>query len=107
MKKGTRYAALLLGLTMTFSAVSVAAQPGITAYAAAWEKNAAGAYVAADGSTITGVLSRGIDVSHWKQTIDWKKVAADDVKFVMLARDITTAWIRILEIMRLVHTMQG
>ena len=65
MKKGTRYAALLLGLTMTFSAVSVAAQPGITAYAAAWEKNAAGTYIGSDGSAITGVLSRGIDVSHW------------------------------------------
>ncbi|MBR5267002.1 MAG: cell wall-binding protein, partial [Lachnospiraceae bacterium] len=84
MKKCTRYAALLLGLTMTFSAVSVAMQPQITAYAAAWEKNASGTYIGSDGSTITGVLSRGIDVSHWKQTIDWKKVAADDVSFVML-----------------------
>ena len=79
-----RYAALLLGLTMTFSAVSVATQPVMTTYAAAWEKNSAGAYVDGNGSTITGVLSRGIDVSHWKQTIDWNKVAADDVKFVML-----------------------
>ena len=75
-----RLAALLLGFAMSFSAIA----PAIPAYAAAWEKNASGSYVSSDGSTITGVYSRGIDVSHWKQTIDWNQVAADDVKFVML-----------------------
>ena len=72
-----RMAALFLGLAMSVSAIA-------PAYAAAWEKNANGSYVASDGSTITGVKERGIDVSHWKQTIDWNRVAADDVKFVML-----------------------
>lgn len=75
-----RAAALLLGFAMTFSAVA----PALPAYAAAWEKNSSGSYVSSDGSTISGVFSRGIDVSHWKQTIDWNQAAADDVNFVML-----------------------
>ena len=35
-------------------------------------------YVAADGSALTGITARGIDVSHWKQSINWNAVAADD-----------------------------
>ena len=82
MKSKKRLTALLLSMSM--SAAAIAANPGMSAYAAAWEKMANGAYQASDGSSITGVYERGIDVSHWKQTIDWNKVAADDVKFVML-----------------------
>ena len=37
-----------------------------------------------DGTSIRGVLRRGIDVSHWQQNVDWNQVAADDVDFVML-----------------------
>ena len=28
---------------------------------------------------------RGIDLSYWNQNVDWNQVAADDVKFAMLA----------------------
>ena len=37
-----------------------------------------------DGSAITNVIARGIDVSRWQGDIDWSHVAADDVSFVML-----------------------
>lgn len=37
-----------------------------------------------DGSAITNVIARGIDVSRWQGDIDWSQVAADDVSFVML-----------------------
>lgn len=32
-----------------------------------------------------GAIARGIDVSYWNQNIDWKKAAADNVQFAMLA----------------------
>ena len=82
MKTNKRLAALLLGVTVSVSAVLSAAPT--TAYAAAWDKLANGTYQGSDGSSITGIVERGIDVSHWQQTIDWNKVAADDVNFVML-----------------------
>ena len=75
-----RLAAALLSLTMAFAAV----YPAVPSFAAAWERNANGSYVAADGSALTGITARGIDVSHWKQSINWNAVAADDVQFVML-----------------------
>ena len=75
-----RLAAALLSLSIAFSA----AYPSIPAFAAAWERSASGSYVAADGSVLTGIVARGIDVSHWKQSINWNAVAADDVQFVML-----------------------
>ena len=80
MKYRRRLAATALSLSMAFSAV----YPAVPAFAAAWERNANGSYLASDGSIITGITSRGIDVSHWKQSIDWNAVAADDVQFVML-----------------------
>jgi glucan-binding YG repeat protein len=43
-----------------------------------------GSYTLFDGSTLSGVLNRGVDVSHWQGTIDWKAAAANDVKFAML-----------------------
>ncbi len=78
-----KYAALLLGLSVS-AATLAAVQPTMTAQAAVWEKNANGSYTGADGSQISGVYARGIDVSHWKQTIDWNRVAADDIDYVML-----------------------
>lgn len=52
--------------------------------ATSWAKVDTGTYQMVDGSNITGVVSRGIDVSHWQGTINWTKAAADDVEFVML-----------------------
>jgi GH25 family lysozyme M1 (1,4-beta-N-acetylmuramidase) len=43
-----------------------------------------GVYQLLDGTQISGIIARGIDVSHWQGSIDWKKAAADDVKFAML-----------------------
>ena len=37
-----------------------------------------------DGTSISNVLFRGIDVSRWQGDINWSQVAADDVSFVML-----------------------
>ena len=37
-----------------------------------------------DGDTISGVLHRGVDVSHWQGEVDWKTAHANDVDFVML-----------------------
>jgi len=75
-----RLAAALLSFSLMFTAVC----PAFPAFGAAWQKSMNGSYIASDGSAITGVLSRGIDVSHWKQSINWNAVAADDVQFVML-----------------------
>lgn len=49
----------------------------------AW-KRSGGNYVMPDGSMITNVFRRGIDVSRWQGEINWSQVAADDVSFVML-----------------------
>jgi len=49
----------------------------------AWKKSG-GVYLMPDGSSITNVLRRGIDVSRWQGEVDWGQVAADDVAFVML-----------------------
>lgn len=50
---------------------------------AVWSKHSDGVYNMIDGSKITGVYARGVDVSHWQGDIDWKAVAKDDVKFLM------------------------
>ena len=49
----------------------------------AWKK-VNGVYQMADGTAISNVLYRGIDVSRWQGDINWGQVAADDVSFVML-----------------------
>ncbi len=74
-----RLAALLLGMSVTFSAFGP-----MSSLAAVWEKTGTGVYEGSGGTSITGVMARGIDVSHWKQSINWNAVAADDVQFVML-----------------------
>lgn len=66
---------LIAAMTLTTTAQGMAAT--------AWEKSN-GVYVSSDGTSIAGVVARGIDVSHWKESIDWSAVARDDVQFVML-----------------------
>ncbi len=57
-----------------------------TAFAAEnLEMVAPGIYQMTDGSTLSGVYARGIDVSRWQGVIDWAKVAKSDVKFAMIA----------------------
>lgn len=43
-----------------------------------------GSYLLFDGTKLNGVVSRGIDVSHWQGTVDWKTAAKNDVSFAML-----------------------
>lgn len=50
-----------------------------------FERVAPGIYQMTDGSTLSGVFARGIDVSRWQGTIDWESVAKNDVKFAMIA----------------------
>lgn len=52
--------------------------------ASVWTKQGEGIYKLSDGSNLEGVYARGIDVSHWQGRIDWKKVAEDDIQFVMI-----------------------
>ncbi|MGL5435121.1 MAG: GH25 family lysozyme [Lachnospiraceae bacterium] len=52
--------------------------------AASYNKISDGIYQLLDGTAITGVTARGIDVSHWRGSIDWQQVADDDVSFAML-----------------------
>ncbi|RGZ01851.1 GH25 family lysozyme [Clostridium sp. AM58-1XD] len=79
MKYVRRIAACALAGLIGISACAFPA----TAYAQEWEK-VGGSYQMADGTVISRAIARGIDVSHWQQEIDWKRVAADDVSFVML-----------------------
>lgn len=57
--------------------------PATATYAEEWTR-VDGTYRMLDGTSIDGVVSRGIDVSHWQGDIDWAQVAANDVEFVML-----------------------
>ena len=82
MRQKKRAAALFLSAVMAFSAVS----PALPAWAAAWQKNASGSYIGSDGSVLTGILSRGVDVSQWQQNINWSAVAADDIQFATTTR---------------------
>ena len=41
-------------------------------------------YQLKDGTPISGIFARGIDVSHWQGPIDWKQVSQNDISFVML-----------------------
>ena len=82
---GRRLTALTLcGLLSASSFAGAFAGSALTVYGADYERDASGVYRMADGTAIENVVARGIDVSHWKQEIDWNAVAADDVSFVML-----------------------
>lgn len=69
-------AALCLSAVMTAGAFN--------SYGAGYDKVSDGVYQMLDGTSVTGVVARGIDVSHWKGDIDWQQVAGDDVTFAML-----------------------
>jgi hypothetical protein len=59
--------------------------PTLLSFAAEeWTMQTPGVYKLLDGSTLSGVYARGIDVSFWQGDIDWTKVAKDDVKFAIL-----------------------
>lgn len=73
-----RLPAFALALSLTVGGLSV------TGYAASYSRISDGVYQLLDGTAITGVVARGIDVSHWRGSIDWEKVADDDVSFAML-----------------------
>ena len=56
----------------------------VTAYAAnEWTMQSPGVYQMLDGSSLSGVVARGIDLSHYQGNVDWDKVAADDVQFII------------------------
>ena len=79
MHRHHSWTALALSGLLSVSAVLAP----MTAYGA-YDKDGSGVYRMEDGTAIENVYARGIDVSHWKQQIDWNAVAADDVSFVML-----------------------
>lgn len=78
-KKQTMKRLLTAALALSMTAGSL-----ITSSAASYNRVADGTYQMLDGTAITGVVARGIDVSHWRGSIDWQQVAADDVTFTML-----------------------
>lgn len=80
--KKSRAGAACLALVLFLSTVS--GTGGFSSYAAGYDKVSDGVYQMLDGSAVTGVVARGIDVSHWKGDINWKQVADNDVTFVML-----------------------
>lgn len=41
-------------------------------------------YQLKDGTPVSGIFARGIDVSHWQGPIDWQQVSQNDISFVML-----------------------
>ena len=88
MRQKKRAAAVLLSAVMAFSAVS----PAVPVWAASWQKNASGSYIGSDGSVLTGILSRGIDVSQWQQNINWSAVVDDDIQFAMIGTRYECAW---------------
>ena len=84
-----RYIGKRAGAAVTALAIvtaTVLPSPGLASVQAAstHTKLAEGTYQLLDGTPVGGVLARGIDVSHWQGSIDWDKVARDDISFVML-----------------------
>lgn len=57
--------------------------PFAVAFSDAWKK-INGKYYSSDGSVIEGAIARGIDVSHYQGTVDWKKAKADGVEFAII-----------------------
>lgn len=78
----TRLSALGLAFVLGSGSLIV---PATEAWAASSHSRLHGdTYQLADGTAISGVVARGIDISHWQGEIDWKQVARNDIKFVML-----------------------
>lgn len=82
LRRGT---ALMIGGSLLFGGFFTNF-PGssMQAFAATYNRVGEGTYQLLDGTAITGILARGIDVSHWQGEIDWKQVAQDDISFTML-----------------------
>ena len=84
-KRKTRWMALALAGFFSVSA-------GMTSFAASgvWNKQSDGTYLMYDGSSLDGVVARGIDVSKWQGVIDWTQVPKDDIQFVMIGTKART-----------------
>ena len=72
-----------MGLVVSFTAASSCWPQNVFA-ASSHSKISDGVYQLRDGTAISNIFARGIDVSHWQGTIDWEQVANNDVSFVML-----------------------
>ncbi len=70
-------------LSLVFMIGSIFA-PKASAATKAWSKNASGQFVNDKGQVIKGATMKGIDVSKWNGTIDWKKVSKTDVDFAII-----------------------
>ncbi len=79
-KKITKCCSAVLAAAFSFTQVC----GGMTAFASTYSKVRNGVYQLSDGTELSGVYARGIDVSHWQGEIDWEEAADDDVTFVML-----------------------
>lgn len=71
------------GLTISLTVISLSWSQNAFA-ASSHSKISDGVYQLRDGTPISNIFARGIDVSHWQGTIDWEQVANNDVSFVML-----------------------
>ena len=81
MRQKKRAAAVLLSAVMAFSR----GKSGRFRYGRLPGRRTRPApYIGSDGSVLTGILSRGIDVSQWQQNINWSAVADDDIQFAMI-----------------------
>lgn len=83
MKTHKHYAKRLLATALT--ATLLLSLPGSSYAADKLTRISDGSYrLFEEGSSIGGVLHRGVDVSHWQGEIDWQTAAQNDVDFVML-----------------------
>ena len=81
-----------LGLAFVLGSGSLIV-PATEAWAASSHSRLHGdTYQLADGTAISGVVARGIDISHWQGEIEWKQVARNDIKFVMLEPVTRAKW---------------
>ena len=74
-----KFAKTVMSLSLAISLLSP-----MTAFAAnEWTMQSPGVYQMLDGSSLSGVVARGIDLSHYQGDVNWDKVAADDVQFII------------------------
>lgn len=78
-KRIFQYTAAFVSAALLMSRNSMTSQAAST-----YARVSDGVYQLADGTRVSGVCARGIDLSHWQGSVDWKKAAKDDVKFAML-----------------------
>ncbi len=69
---------------MALAVTILSACPPAAYAASTHSKIEEGIYQLRDGTPVPGIFARGIDISHWQGTIDWDKVAQNDISFVML-----------------------